>query len=977
MLKAILNPIVIFTTVFLYCYPALSQQPYVKIIGVPEGVPSINIYDLYVAKNGLLYLGTDKGLFSFDGVNFKKIEFTESLAVGVNGIIEDDKGRIWCKNFSSQIFYTQDNQLILEPNSSKLMNQSDINLNDFQIQKENLYLATDAFVVRIDLVHGNVKYLFQLSTSVGAASITSVAIDEKTESTYIGTTHEIIHLNKTGKILKFPTSNGKSEFAQYQGETYYILRDTHNEIRDLQNRQFIPKNQEKLGYFIALSEANKELWLCTTRGVFRVNTVNKTIGSSFLENIKATDIVSDLEGNLWVSTIGSGLYFIPNERLISVELPQKKSNLTCLSKDSQGNVFVGSSDGRVYQINKSNQFVFEYDCSEDKEIEFIHTKGNFIYTSRGIFEKKKVELLYRYYIGKDIAEDDLGNFIIGSYNLSGIVSQELGKSPQLPDFLVGKLKSATYSELKQHIFILKNKRTRAVHFDRNTKSYYTGNSDGLFIYSKAFKKTEILDKNNHPIIASHIQGDEDGNVWVASIQQGLYKINGDKVVDHLNTTNGLPNNQCKKMRIDKNEIWLITDAGLHLINRKDMKIYNISAAAGLNGLMINDIEIANNNIYLATNDGLLTASTVRITEQVQPHFKIKSAEHQFGKFEEGSELNHKQNTITFGLETIYYRSLGNYNYEYRLIGVHEAWQTQSSRVQEVNFMSLEPGKYVFEARINSGDYYSPIERFEFNIALPFWKTYWFNMLVIFLVLLTFYMIFNWQIDKIKKRQNVKEQLALSQITALRAQMNPHFMFNILNAFQGLIYTNQKTKANEYLGVFSDLMRKTLDISDQKEISIYEELEAVELYVELEKARFDTADNEHKGLVFIVEAPPNDTLKNFMIPPLILQPYIENAVKHGLLHKEGEKLLTLRIVRENEKYWRFEIEDNGIGREQSLARNRKFQKHKSFATQAIDTRIELINKLNILPITLEIIDLKNELNQPKGTLILLRIPVKSK
>jgi LytS/YehU family sensor histidine kinase len=228
----------------------------------------------------------------------------------------------------------------------------------------------------------------------------------------------------------------------------------------------------------------------------------------------------------------------------------------------------------------------------------------------------------------------------------------------------------------------------------------------------------------------------------------------------------------------------------------------------------------------------------------------------------------------------------------------------------------------------------------------------------------------WRIESIRKRQKIREHLALSQITALRTQMNPHFMFNILNAFQGLIYSNQKTKANEFLGVFSDLMRKTLDISDKREISIQEELEAIELYISLEKARFPEDEFE-----YTLDTKETEDLDKYAIPSLILQPFIENAIKHGLLHKQGLKKLHLKISKENDQYWRFEIEDNGIGRQQSYVLNKTLKKHNSFATKAIDSRISLINKLNKTPIHIDVHDLKNEEKLVLGTRVILKLPIK--
>jgi LytS/YehU family sensor histidine kinase len=220
----------------------------------------------------------------------------------------------------------------------------------------------------------------------------------------------------------------------------------------------------------------------------------------------------------------------------------------------------------------------------------------------------------------------------------------------------------------------------------------------------------------------------------------------------------------------------------------------------------------------------------------------------------------------------------------------------------------------------------------------------------------------------KKKQEVKEQLALSQITALRSQMNPHFMFNVLNSVQGLIYSNQKSKASEYLGKFSDLMRKILEASDKKEITVEKEFEMLQMYVSLEKSRFES-DFEYN-----ISLPIGLDLSQYTIPSMIIQPFVENAIKHGLMHKKDAKELhiTAEIVA---NYWQFTIEDNGIGRTKSEQINKNFKSHNSFATKAIDTRIELINKMATSKIEIKIEDKVLNTNESLGTKIMILIPVK--
>ena len=152
--------------------------------------------------------------------------------------------------------------------------------------------------------------------------------------------------------------------------------------------------------------------------------------------------------------------------------------------------------------------------------------------------------------------------------------------------------------------------------------------------------------------------------------------------------------------------------------------------------------------------------------------------------------------------------------------------------------------------------------------------YWFLSIVIFGLLSLLYFVYRWAEIKTRKSEELKEQLALSQLIALRSQMNPHFIFNVLNAVQGLIYSNQKSKASDYLGKFSDLMRSILDTSDKKEVTIEKEFETIDLYISLEKARFED-DFEYK-----ITIPEGVDLSQHSIPSMVIQPFVESASRAG-------------------------------------------------------------------------------------------------
>jgi LytS/YehU family sensor histidine kinase len=206
--------------------------------------------------------------------------------------------------------------------------------------------------------------------------------------------------------------------------------------------------------------------------------------------------------------------------------------------------------------------------------------------------------------------------------------------------------------------------------------------------------------------------------------------------------------------------------------------------------------------------------------------------------------------------------------------------------------------------------------------------------------------------------------------ALRAQMNPHFLYNVLVSIQSFIFTNQKQDANVYLGKFADLMRKILSMSEKQEISLQEEIEALELYLELENIRFEGKLNCN------IKIDPLLSPEMISIPSMILQPYVENAIKHGLLHRRGDKELNISFKALNDgKQMSIEIEDNGIGRKASEGINRKRRnKPGSFASNAILSRLQILNSIRKDKIQSQILDKYNSEGVSDGTLVRIILPI---
>jgi LytS/YehU family sensor histidine kinase len=222
-------------------------------------------------------------------------------------------------------------------------------------------------------------------------------------------------------------------------------------------------------------------------------------------------------------------------------------------------------------------------------------------------------------------------------------------------------------------------------------------------------------------------------------------------------------------------------------------------------------------------------------------------------------------------------------------------------------------------------------------------------------------------DKEQLTTDFKKQLAQAETKALRAQMNPHFIFNSLNSINSFVIDQKHELASEYLIKFSKLIRLILDNSRSETISIEKELETLKLYAVLESARFD---NKFKCVYHIAG---NVNTNSIMIPPMLLQPFVENAIWHGLMQKEGEGTITIEIKKEDEEFLNISITDDGIGREKAAELKSKSATHKSHGLKVTSQRIEMMNKLNSSGARVNILDLKDEQGNATGTRVELVIP----
>lgn len=341
-------------------------------------------------------------------------------------------------------------------------------------------------------------------------------------------------------------------------------------------------------------------------------------------------------------------------------------------------------------------------------------------------------------------------------------------------------------------------------------------------------------------------------------------------------------------------------------------------------------------------------------------------------------MDHNENYFSFEFSSLSFYSPDKNQYAYKLEGVDRDWVYSGPR-HYVGYTNINPGHYTFRVKgtNNDGVWNQDGTYITIVIRPPWWRTLWAYSIYSLLIVIAIWTIVHYrsrslrrELEQRKKEQQLTElqqQKAELEMQALRAQMNPHFIFNSLNSINMFILENNKLQASEYLSKFSRLIRLILQNSQETFIPLEKELEALQLYLELEALRFD---NKFEYKIAVDEDIDTAMLK---VPPLIIQPYAENAIWHGLMHKQEKGHLEIGLYEKDETLF-CKITDDGVGRKRALAlKSKSSMVNKSMGMRITGDRIASLqkNKTNFISIT----DLVLPDGNPGGTEVLIKIPVR--
>lgn len=711
------------------------------------------------------------------------------------------------------------------------------------------------------------------------------------------------------------------------------------------------------------------------------------------------DIITGKNGQLWVATLNNGLYYTHTEAYqFNKQIIPK--NIISFERSNKNSLWAGTYDkyGKLLSINKTTNKITEYsftpieDRAEHFFIDILNGQKGRLWLAGyyGLYYKDEFgETIQPYtkFNPDDISGNKSHNISFSSATIDKAGRIWLGSKFQglfSIDPESEKMKNYFYTDSinKQPIFesfvlsLFTDSKGRVWYGSKNF-GYFDPDSNKLinFTYPNDFSNSDV---KLHRIYS--ITETKDGNIWLGTSNSGIavIKATSDSAyfLRSYKMISGLPNNRVEDMITDKaGNVWAITTNGISKINPVSHIIDNFGSDYGLSDLRCIHIE-EDGEIFIGTGNGyyhFYPDSIKPIKTTGKPYlknFKIFDEPinvNPFPKNNQHIELKHDQNFFSIEYGAINFFRQDKANFQYILEGLDKKWQNAGQR-KYISYTNLGGGNYNFRLKTNnSNEIVIPI-----FIETPYWKTWWFYSLLFVSIILLALFAHYYRMNQLKKQEELKtlynKKIGQLEIKALRAQMNPHFLFNSLNSIRYYILKDENENASEYITKFARLLRLILRNSRQNQISLNDELNALEIYIDFEQMRFNKKF-DHK-----INIEDNINREHIKIQPLTIQPFVENAIWHGLMPKKENGMLKVDISKKNGKL-NIIIEDNGIGREKAaqIKKNNLFEE-KSYGLQITEERMSLMKSIRGKQSDFNIIDLYNDNNEPAGTRVEIKFEI---
>jgi hypothetical protein len=939
----------------------LNDKYIYKVYNKSNGLNADEIYDIVQDSTDFIWIGTNTGLFRFDGKYFK--HFTTADGLPSNEVIKlfvDKNNKLWIATLKPKLCYHLNGKFVVIKDEQQLLKREII-----------MFGADDAgemvFTDQYSLMRcTNDKLLTQLYEGKGekiwiqrARFSNSFNINDFVDKSRYA--YESLFQNKYPIII-----DGGMYFFKEKKLVATNFRNTYTN-----KGSFVFYNEDTLfhdAYDISYSVLDliiqDKQFQSPARKVIENSILKPFKKDTLFKGFSVNTIFIDKEKAYWAGGVNTGLMKLVDKKIKRNINTTKTTNIYAIG-GTKGKLLFGTDNSKLLTLFTTNY----------AELSLASNKKDPNNLTQRVSNKVR-----------KIVDNEVGDqLIITDMSINWLKKDKIA----LSNISFNGLKSICFYgdsvllATKWGVFLLGNDlgtidtlyEGRAVSVAANKEDILIGSVMGLSIYSTTQRK----------IIKNHLSGFQINEIafWgedtYVGTEQGLFRLDRQNKIKKIKNLNNLlidKNINC--IATSNNLLFVGTNEGFYRLTQKAQDSFNVVSykiADGLPDSKINDIHIIDSLVYIGTPNGECSFNINDYTDNSICTLNLLG-------FSENGEildatkpifLGSSARNITIEFVAVAPKSNGEVTYYYQLSGFDDSLKTTSSG--QLDYAKLPFGDYHLKVyAINKNGVQSATKNIYFTIAKPVWLRWWFLILTFLLLTGLGFFLYKRQIRKIQVRLTEKEKIktliAQSEQKALRAQMNPHFIYNCLNSIQQFFITNDLENGNRYITRFGLLIRQTLQNSEKQYINLQEECAYIKTYIELEQLRFSNSFS------YEINIDQNLMHRNVLIPSMVIQPFVENAIEHGLHYKtsgHGKIEVKFELI-EISQLVMCVITDNGIGLTKSKQlKAAKITTHQSKGIEITKNRLQVLNIGKEEKAILNMEELFDEAGASLGTQIRLQFP----
>jgi hypothetical protein len=964
-----------YSFLFLAFLPQLmtAQERVLQHFSVEEALPTNEVYHVVQDSAGFLLAATDRGIVRYDGYSFREVPFEHKVVANpAYYIYKAPSGNIYFSGLNGSIYKYRNGKLYLCPFSRKLKSL---------FQYSGILIA-NTIAEKNDSLWVSLNNDFNYKYKIGACIIAPTGEVFKTDNPpgiyfdltngfyYRQTSESSSASTKVPLYIRWEHGNVSSDSVDLPWKDGYIRRLFHEQHGDYHyfcigrkvivfykykkiNEIFFPTN---ILCFTLLNR--RELFLGFENGGAKKFIVNgprlEPTAYQCLSRYSVTSIFQDTQKGTWFGTLENGIFYDHPVQAATWETSDKILSL----RQNRDTLYVGFHSGRVdlfcegrriKQVSlklQTNERLLRLLTSAEGNLMAVTTKGVHAGSGRGTKFLPVLNVFTLEYGGSKVYAAD------SRFSELHVLSADLSKE-------------IDSRELHQRII--------SFCYDTTRKRLWIGTLEGLYAYEnqKLINFPDSLPFAHDRIVG--IRTLPGGWLAVATLGSGLVFYKDGKYLQ-LNNQNGLNSSIINSLDVEGDAIWIGTNKGLVEIfqrgNAFAIKHYGI--AHGIPTQDIHEFEVVGRWVYIRSINGLSVISLEKLRSATKPATPfVTSVEANNSKITGSpTSFTYRVKDLKINFNSIRLSGATQQTYRYRLEGFDKNWNNTGER--QVKYTNLSPGRYIFNLQAVDAwqGISSPVVTYGFYIEPAWWQHWWFPLLVIVFAALALGYVFRMRLRTIKSKNQLLLDLAENQQKALVQLISPHFIFNLLNTAQAAVLKEDRVQAASVIARFAKLMRLSMDLSRENLVMLDQEINFLHKYFELEMVR--TFEN----FSYRITVAPDMDPAAIQIPSMLIQPFVENALKHGLMHLSGRQGCITIDFYFKDKLLICTVSDTGVGREKSAEINRNTSSyHGSAGLDITVKRLQLLHKIRHSTFVYRVTDKLTEDKLPGGTLVTFSIPYK--